>query len=110
MPDRKARNRGYGYGSYGCDGAAGTSALGGADDGGVGACDEPGGGGAAATVFSTTPEGTESVVYRFRGHRDGWHRSARLVAVGTTLFGTTDSSRCRPDSETLTRPQKERIF
>ena len=43
------------------------------------------------TVFSTSPEGTESVAYRFRGHRDGWHPSARLVAIGTRLFGTTSN-------------------
>ena len=72
MPDRKARNRGYGYGSYGCDGDVGPRRT-------------------RRWRFFYDAHGTESVAYRFRGRRDGWHRSARLVAEGTTLFCTTDN-------------------
>jgi uncharacterized repeat protein (TIGR03803 family) len=43
------------------------------------------------TVFSTTPSGTENVVFRFTGGRtgSGWSPKAGLIDARGTLYGTT---------------------
>jgi uncharacterized repeat protein (TIGR03803 family) len=57
------------------------------EGGGVGACFAPDGN--CGTVFSVTPAGTESVLYRFTGGTDGWEPIAPLTNVNSTLYGTT---------------------
>ncbi|HEV3092637.1 MAG TPA: choice-of-anchor tandem repeat GloVer-containing protein [Candidatus Cybelea sp.] len=42
-------------------------------------------------VFSITPSGTESVIYRFKGDPDGSIPWSPLLARGRTLYGTTVS-------------------
>jgi uncharacterized repeat protein (TIGR03803 family) len=41
------------------------------------------------TIFSITPAGTETVMYAFKGGRDGAGPQAGLINVGGTLYGTT---------------------
>lgn len=41
------------------------------------------------TVFAVSASGTERVVYRFKGGKDGAHPIARLVAANGALYGTT---------------------
>lgn len=53
-----------------------------------------GGGGAkrcggCGTVFSITPSGTETVLYSFALHRDGYGPYATLLALNGKLYGTT---------------------
>ncbi|HYL27877.1 MAG TPA: choice-of-anchor tandem repeat GloVer-containing protein [Candidatus Nitrosotalea sp.] len=55
----------------------GTTTLGGAYQG-------------AGTVFALTPSGTESVLHSFTGAPDGALPYAGLIAVGSTLYGTTE--------------------
>ncbi len=43
------------------------------------------------TVFAVTASGREAIVYRFKGGKDGALPLAGLIAVGSTLFGTTSS-------------------
>ena len=45
----------------------------------------------AGTVFSVTPEGAETVLHTFGGTNDGASPYAGLVAVGSTLYGTTSA-------------------
>jgi uncharacterized repeat protein (TIGR03803 family) len=42
------------------------------------------------TVFSMTPAGSERVLYSFKAQPDGNYPVASLVAVGLTLYGTTN--------------------
>lgn len=42
------------------------------------------------TVFSMTPAGTEHVLYAFKSKPDGNYPTAGLVALGLTLYGTTN--------------------
>jgi uncharacterized repeat protein (TIGR03803 family) len=53
------------------------------------------------TVFAITPSGTESVVYRFQGESDGASPEAGLIAVGSTLYGTTYYGGGKSDSGTV---------
>jgi uncharacterized repeat protein (TIGR03803 family) len=46
-------------------------------------------GGGCGTVFSITPSGNESVIYRFKGGRDGNEPSAGLAFLNGKLYGTT---------------------
>lgn len=48
-----------------------------------------GGSGREGTVFAISPSGQERVVYRFKAGSDGASPYAGLVAIGTTLYGTT---------------------
>ncbi len=48
-----------------------------------------GGPGDEGTVFTVSAAGNESVLYRFRGGRDGANPYAGLVRAGGTLYGTT---------------------
>jgi uncharacterized repeat protein (TIGR03803 family) len=41
------------------------------------------------TVFSVSEDGSEHVIYRFQGGKDGAYPVARLIVDGSTLFGTT---------------------
>lgn len=41
------------------------------------------------TVFSITPNGTENVVYSFKGGADGSNPVGALVSINGTLYGTT---------------------
>ncbi|HET6275809.1 MAG TPA: choice-of-anchor tandem repeat GloVer-containing protein [Candidatus Cybelea sp.] len=41
------------------------------------------------TVFAVSASGTERVIYRFKGGKDGAHPIARLVAASGALYGTT---------------------
>ncbi len=41
------------------------------------------------TVFRVTTSGGETVLYNFKGHRDGANPAAPLIAVNGTLYGTT---------------------
>jgi len=59
----------------------GTTAYG----GGSGAC----GGLGCGTAFSITTTGSEKVLYRFAGGRDGALPCANLIDVGDKLYGTT---------------------
>ena len=43
------------------------------------------------TVYSLTPDGKESVLYRFAGATDGIHPTAAPLDVDGTLYGTTAS-------------------
>lgn len=43
------------------------------------------------TVYSLTPDGTKRVVYKFKGGSDGYRPAGRLLDVGGTLYGTTES-------------------
>lgn len=52
--------------------------------GGTGTC-----GRGCGTVFSMTPNGTEKVLYSFKGGSDGATPQATLIDVGGTLYGTT---------------------
>jgi uncharacterized repeat protein (TIGR03803 family) len=47
------------------------------------------GGGGCGTVFSVTPDGTERVLYTFKGGSDGSNPVAGLVALNGSLYGTT---------------------
>ena len=48
--------------------------------------------GGCGTVFKVAPSsGKESVVYRFRGGKDGFHPVAPLISVRGDLYGTTKS-------------------
>ena len=49
-----------------------------------------GGGKGDGTVFSISTTGTEKVLYRFRGNKDGANPSASLIAVKGLLYGTTE--------------------
>jgi uncharacterized repeat protein (TIGR03803 family) len=42
------------------------------------------------TVFAVSTSGRERVLYRFKGKPDGACPSGSLIAVGSTLYGTTD--------------------
>lgn len=42
------------------------------------------------TVFKISSRGAESVVYRFKGGKDGAQPVARLIAVKSKLYGTTE--------------------
>ena len=44
--------------------------------------------GGCGTVFKVTPRGAKSVVYSFKGGRDGAVPVASLISVGGTLYGT----------------------
>lgn len=51
--------------------------------------------GSCGTVFTITPSGEETVLYHFMYHassrkKDGWYPLAQLIAVGSTLYGTTE--------------------
>jgi uncharacterized repeat protein (TIGR03803 family) len=51
--------------------------------------------GSCGTVFAITTSGKESVLYHFmyhasRGKEDGWYPLAGLVAISSTLYGTTE--------------------
>jgi uncharacterized repeat protein (TIGR03803 family) len=50
--------------------------------------------GSCGTVFAITTSGKESVFYHFiyhaSGQEDGWYPLAGLVAIGSTLYGTTE--------------------
>lgn len=55
--------------------------------GGMGSCTNfPG----CGTVFSLTPTGTETAIYRFSGGNDGGVPLAGLINSGGTLYGTTE--------------------
>jgi uncharacterized repeat protein (TIGR03803 family) len=41
------------------------------------------------TVFAVTASGTERIVYRFKGGKDGAYPIARLIATNGVLYGTT---------------------
>jgi uncharacterized repeat protein (TIGR03803 family) len=41
------------------------------------------------TVFAVTPSGSETVLHRFEGGKDGAFPSAGLINVGGILYGTT---------------------
>ncbi|MGA8532612.1 MAG: choice-of-anchor tandem repeat GloVer-containing protein [Candidatus Tumulicola sp.] len=43
------------------------------------------------TVFAITPSGTETVLYRFAGGKDGANPSSGLTSLKGTLYGTTSS-------------------
>jgi uncharacterized repeat protein (TIGR03803 family) len=43
------------------------------------------------TVYTIGTSGTESVLYRFKGNSDGANPEAGLIAVGSTLYGTTSA-------------------
>lgn len=45
--------------------------------------------GGCGTVFSITPSGTETVLYSFALHRDGFGPYATLLALNGKLYGTT---------------------
>jgi uncharacterized repeat protein (TIGR03803 family) len=47
------------------------------------------GDGSCGTVYSITPDGTETVLYRFTGATDGWMPLAPLTNLNGTLYGTT---------------------
>ncbi len=47
------------------------------------------GGAGCGTVYSITPDGTETVLHAFKGGRDGATPEAGLIAVGGKLYGTT---------------------
>ena len=55
--------------------------------GGVNGCEGTG----CGTVFSITTAGTEIVLYKFAGGKDGWYPEAPLVNAHGTLYGTTSS-------------------
>jgi uncharacterized repeat protein (TIGR03803 family) len=42
------------------------------------------------TIFAVTPSGKERVLYRFKGKPDGASPSGSLIALGGTLYGTTN--------------------
>ncbi len=51
------------------------------------------------TVFSVTKDGQETVIYRFKGGKDGFFPMAGLINVNGTLYGTTfwgGDMRCTP--------------
>jgi uncharacterized repeat protein (TIGR03803 family) len=50
------------------------------------------GSGGCGTVFSITTNGTEKVLYSFRGGSDGLNPNAALTNVNGTLYSTTDAS------------------
>jgi uncharacterized repeat protein (TIGR03803 family) len=55
------------------------------------------------TVFKVSTSGKESVLYSFKGGRDGALPSAGLTAVNSVLYGTTNSGgsgNCAPGSST----------
>jgi uncharacterized repeat protein (TIGR03803 family) len=58
----------------------GTTASGGGFDN----CD-----GDCGTVFSVTPSGAETVLYAFKGKKDGGSPMAGLIDMGGTFYGTT---------------------
>jgi uncharacterized repeat protein (TIGR03803 family) len=41
------------------------------------------------TLFEVTPSGSEDVLYRFKGGKDGANPQAGLISAGGALFGTT---------------------
>lgn len=43
------------------------------------------------TVYSLTPDGKETVLYRFAGPTDGIHPTAAPLNIDGKLYGTTDS-------------------
>ncbi|HEY1428110.1 MAG TPA: choice-of-anchor tandem repeat GloVer-containing protein [Candidatus Tumulicola sp.] len=45
--------------------------------------------GACGTVFKVSPSGTETVLHRFSGKRDGAYPDTRLVLLNGTFYGTT---------------------
>jgi hypothetical protein len=45
-------------------------------------------------VFSVTPSGNESVIYAFKGKKDGMTPASPLVAVNGFLYGTTFLGGC----------------
>jgi uncharacterized repeat protein (TIGR03803 family) len=76
----------FGYGSDGTYPAAGLINVGGTLYGTT----QGGGKYGLGTVFSIPTGGTEKVLYSFRGKPDGHQPlAARLIAVGSTLYGTT---------------------
>ena len=46
-------------------------------------------GAGCGTVFSITPNGNETVIYRFKGGRDGEYPLSGLTILNGTLYGTT---------------------
>jgi uncharacterized repeat protein (TIGR03803 family) len=58
-------------------------------EGGVGDCYTPNIG--CGTVYSITPSGTETVLYSFKGQKDGASPEARLIVRNGTFYGTTYS-------------------
>lgn len=58
-----------------------------------------GGAHAAGTVFSVTMDGTENILYDFRGGRDGANPEAGLIGVDGVLYGTTATggAKCYPN-------------
>lgn len=65
------------------------------------------------TVFAVTTSGKESVLYTFKGLRDGANPWAALVAVGGSLYGTTYRGDDRGDCGTvfeLTMSGVERVL
>lgn len=45
--------------------------------------------GGCGTVFSVTPSGTETMLYAFKGGKDGAQPASNLIDVNGTLYGTT---------------------
>lgn len=67
------------------------------------------------TVFSVNPEtGAETVVYSFKGGRDGAYPQAGLISVGDTLYGTTsyggDTTACPGSKINHTPPGCGTVF
>ena len=72
-----------------------------------GTTQEGGGEAQAGTIFEVTPDGTESVLYRFKGGLDGEDPTAGLVRddegnlYGTTIFGGDPSCTVAPSCGTV---------
>jgi uncharacterized repeat protein (TIGR03803 family) len=52
------------------------------------------GAGGCGTVFSVSPSGSESVIYAFKGNKDGMTPASPLIAVDGSLYGTTFGGGC----------------